>query len=635
MSGKLVAEEGSLQGLTLSFEGEGEQWVIGRDPEGCDLVIEDSTVSRRHLLCKKTASGILIENLSVTNPAKLNDEELTGPEILVEGDRLAIGDAVFYFYKSSLESVPKESLEEDKKEIKNKATREASYTEELGMNPDKTNRLVEELEGVERDTIFDEERTPGSSRESLLAEVNFDLTDGSRWLLKVVGGPNHGAEFSMQPGMSYVIGTDPNLSDIVFHDTSISRQHARISVTADELVMIEDLKSRNGTLVDGEPLTHKIPLKSNILVTMGTTSFFIFDREGEVHTIISPFLPSIVKVLQKEEQEKESKESAKEEKKDEHAGKEAEPLETHHEPQHHFGQFILIGMIVGLFVIVGIGTTTLFKSEPVANKVEAEDLSRTVAGVLKGFPTLNPYMSPTTGKLMLVGHVLTANDRSKLLYALDGVPGIKGIDDSGIVVDEFVWQEANQILNKVPGWKGVTIYADTPGHFILSGYLQSRQQAERLSEYISSNFSFFDRLERRIIVEEDIISSVNSSLSQIGLRAVKVQMNEGELSLTGGVPDAKRQEFNALLKEFAAIPGVRDVRNLVTNQPPEASMINISDRYSVSGFTHQAGKNTSVVIDGHILYQGDYLDGMRIESIDDRTIMLEKDGVKYRIDYSH
>ncbi len=37
---------------------------------------------------------------------------------------------------------------------------------------------------------------------------------------------------------------------------------------------------------------------------MGTTSFVLYDREGEMQTIISPLLPSIVKVLKDEENKK-------------------------------------------------------------------------------------------------------------------------------------------------------------------------------------------------------------------------------------------------------------------------------------------------------------------------------------------
>ncbi len=57
MVAKLVIEEGDFKGLSLSLEGR-ESWIIGRDPDECQLVIEDPLVSRKHLLIQYTSEGI-------------------------------------------------------------------------------------------------------------------------------------------------------------------------------------------------------------------------------------------------------------------------------------------------------------------------------------------------------------------------------------------------------------------------------------------------------------------------------------------------------------------------------------------------------------------------------------------------
>ena len=54
------------------------------------------------------------------------------------------------------------------------------------------------MEELHYDTIYKDEDL--ESKENL-AEINFDLDESGRWLLKVVGGPNNGAEFSMQRPM--------------------------------------------------------------------------------------------------------------------------------------------------------------------------------------------------------------------------------------------------------------------------------------------------------------------------------------------------------------------------------------------------------------------------------------------------
>lgn len=697
MAAKLVAEEGLLKGLVLSLE-EGEQWVIGRDPDACQLLIEDPSASRKHMICRTTPQGILVENLSTTNPVQVNNVEVTKPQLLHHGDALKIGGGMFRFYAEAAASLFKgaddepdgevvgsdanahkttgdeESIHDDsqdepqKDEPKNKSPEndQSGHNEPKSEEPNKgdagaspkpesnqkeneavlnvTPLITESAEDEEEmeiphDSIFNEE----PSEKDAIAEINFGLIDTGRWLLKVINGPNNGAEFSMAADTSYVLGTDPNSCDIVFHDTSVSRQHARITITPEDTLTIEDLKSRNGTLVDGEPLKGKQPLAVNTLVVLGTTSFVVFDREGEMQTIISPLLPSIVKVLQKDEPQREAiapvaavPNTVTE------PSPIGAPAETAHpaevkapaHPTTTIGAFILIGILTGLFVIVGIGTTTLFKSEPVVVK-EQVDPTKLLDEALAPFsPSVKYTFNKGTGRLLLVGHVLTATDKNQLLYTLQDMKFIKNLDDSGIVIDEYVRQEINQVLEKNPNWKGITIQSPSAGHFVISGYLQTRAQAGRLSEYMSNNFPYIDLLEQRIVVDEDIISSVNGLLDNMGFKNVKVKLENGEITLSGKIPIGKSADIDALVAEVKSITGVRSVRNLLTEVAPDQSMINISDRYDVTGFSNQGGTSLNVVINGRILMKGDSLDGMTITSIQSNVIFLEKEGIKYRIDFS-
>lgn len=636
MSAKLVAEEGILKGLVLSLD-HGDQWVIGRDPDACQLLIEDPSASRRHIMCRSTPQGIVLENLSATNPVQVNDEEIKEPRLLHNGDMVKIGSGSFRFYAEAAAQLFKENEASGQVTNNEKNEKQPNQVEQNGnelvmpkVEPVHEDFSEQNLESPQ-DTIFDEELSDGKNT---LAEIDFGIIETGRWMLKVIGGPNNGAEFSMQTGSSYIIGTDPNACDIVFHDTSVSRQHARITIGQDDSLMIEDLKSRNGTLVDGEPLTSKHALASNILVTMGTSSFVVFDREGEMQTIISPLLPSIVKVLQKEEpvQPETAISSAQSEQNAQELA--AATAKAHHEKTSiALGGFILICIITGLFVIVGIGTSTLFKSEPIVVKEVAEPNKVLDTALAEFLPSVKYTFNKNTGRLLLVGHVLTGNDKNQLLYNLQGLNFIKSRDDSGIVVDEYVWREINQVLEKNPSWKGITVHANSAGHFVISGYLQTKAQADRLFEYMTANFPYLDLLEKKVVVDEDIISSINNSLQKMGLKDVKVQLTNGEVTLSGGYPPSKKADFEGFLAEAKNIPGVRNLRNLVTPLAPEQSVINITDRYEVTGLSKQGG-NLNVIINGRILAKGDVLDGMTISEIKQNVIMLEKDGTKYRIDFS-
>lgn len=613
MAAKFIAEEGALKGLTLSLE-QGSEWVIGRDPESCQLLVEDPLASRKHLVCRSSPQGIVLENLSQTNPVQVNQQEVKEPRLLKDGDAVKIGSGIFRFYDDNLAS------------------------KAIPSQTNKGEEMVEDPEPIEEEptheTIYKE---TSDEDKGILAEIDFDLRDTGRWLLKVIGGPNNGAEFSMQSGSSYVIGTDPATCDIIFHDTSVSRQHARITISETNTISIEDLKSRNGTLVDGEKIQGRRPLETNILVNVGTTAFLIFDREGDMQTIISPLLPSIVKVLQKEDEKKQQAEKEPIAPTPEKvAVQEAIIPEKKHDAkaQTALGAFVLIGIITGLFVVVGIGTTTLFQSSPI-QKTEQTDINSEITKTLASFPSVKWSFSKNTGNLLLVGHVLTMSDKSQLMYSLQGLKKyIKNVDDSGVIIDEYVWRETNQILARDPRWKGISIHSPSPGAFVLDGLLQTRKQAEELNDYITANFNYLDVLENRVVVGEDILSKANSELENAGIKNVKVKIENQELNLTGNIPKDKLAALDQVTKKLREIPGVRGVKSYITEMEAEQHMINISDRYRVTGFSHQGGVNLNVVINGRILTRGDVLDGMTITSIRPNAIFLEKDGVKYRIDYN-
>lgn len=608
MAPKLVAEEGILKDLVLSLEGQ-EKWTLGRDPDACDLVVEDPAVSRSHLILSKTEEGILVENLSDTNPALINQTEISEPQLLSHGDTLGIGSETFRFYETD---EPQIFTEDDTPE-----------EQEKEPQPERKPPAPEPEATPRRDSIFDDRDSTDDAPE--LAEINFDIAETGRWLLKVVSGPNNGAEFAMQAGNSYTIGTDPNSCDVVFHDNSVSRQHARITITGEDKVMVDDMGSRNGTLIDGETLEGKQSLEPNMLVTLGTTSFVIFDREGEMQTIISPLLPQIVRSLQeKREQEEKEEESAKEPE---------QPVAPQEESKKTMGAFILIAIITGLFIVVGIGTTTLFSGSKVVEEKHG-DVDEILREKLAPFPEVRFQFTKSTGKLLLIGHVLTASDEARMRNALNGLPFIRDIDDQNVVIDELLWREINQVLSKDPNWRGIAIHAPKPGQFVISGYLQSRLEAERLGDYLNANFPFLDLLENRIVVEENVLRDVNRELELQGFDKVLAQMNNGELTLAGTIPAGTKPKYEELLTGLKKIPGLRNVRSFVTEQSPQEAIVNITDKYQVSGVTRKGNVNMAVVINGRVLSVGDSLDGRTITSIGESSIILKQGDIIYRIDFN-
>lgn len=578
MAGYLIAEEGPLTGIILRFE-EGTEWVIGRDPDVTTLVLEDPMVSRRHVIIHATSEGFLLENLSAVNPATQNGKIITESVLLTEGDIIQIGSTFFRF------SSQKPALIEE----------EALAAETMETPP----VYEENLEGVEVESSMD-----------------------ARWLMKVITGPNAGAEFSMHKGAIYLIGKDPNLCDIIFHDLSVSRQHARLTIDDQENVFIEDLSSRNGVLVNGEPITDKHQISSQDLVALGTTTFLLIDRKQARETIISPSVLTSAKA---------ETAAAAEERRIEETETTLAPVKNVSEMRIPKRHLILGGVGVFFLFLLFFGTFSLFKAEPivVSEKHESEQIQEAI----KNYSDIQFSFTQSNGKLFLVGHVLTNVDKQELLYTLKNLPFIGEIEDN-VVVDEYVWQNMNALLISNPDWQGVSIHSPSPGKFVIRGYLATLDQAQALSDYLNINFPYLDRLDNQIVVEGNLSTQIQSMLIEKGFASVTFQLSNGELVLTGRVDEKHKMSYEEMVNHMKGLMGVRSVKNFVVLSTAESSRIDLSDKYAVTGSSKKDANNLFVLINGKIVGKGDILDGMTITNIQAGMILLEKDGLKFRINYN-
>ncbi len=578
MAGYLIAEEGPLAGLVVRFE-QGDEWVMGRDPEEVAIVLEDPMVSRKHVICHLTAEGYVLENLSSVNPATQNGKVITMAVLLREGDILQIGSTFFRFS----EFEPAALLESSEEEAP------------------ETSEPLEETQD--------------------LSSVSFEAGEDARWLLKVISGPNAGAEFGMLCASAYILGKDPNLCDIVFQDLSVSRQHARISIDDDNQVLIEDLGSRNGILINGELISEQKQLVSQDLVALGTTSFLLIDREQIHETIISP--PTMAPIKAEEESAPTAEELAVK----------APVMEQKNwkEMIIPIRMLIVTGVLV-IAVIAGLASMlALFKSEPVS--VEVKDPNDEVKMAIQGFPDIQFSFNPANGKLFLVGHVLTSVDKQELIYKVNNLPFIANIDDN-VIVDEYVWQNMNGLLQSNSDWQGVSIYSLSPGRFVIKGYLQTNEQGQALADYLNLNFPYLDRLDNLVVVETNLQAQVQGMLIEKGFSGITFQLNNGDLVLTGRVDQQQATQFTGTVEQFKALNGIRMVKNFVVYTTAESSRIDLSQQYQVSGYSKKDNENMFVVINGRILSLGENLDGMTITNIMPSMILLEKDGLKFRINYN-
>lgn len=573
MKGYLIAEEGPLSGLVIRLE-EGSEWIIGRDPSSSQ-VLEDPMVSRKHLICRLTGQGFVVENLSITNPASINGNPIVDPVTLEEGDILQIGNTLFKFSET-----------------------DPSYSDAAELSA-----------SFKEPTIFEEE--------SPLDIITLHEPSSGRWMLKVISGPNTGAEFGLDVGQTYIAGKDPSLCEIVFQDLSVSRQHAKLTVDEDGTVLVEDLSSKNGTYVNGHLLEVAKSLISQDLVAIGTTSFLVIDKEQTRETIFSP--TPIPPIFVEKEEEKLATEEATETRKS---------FKDMVIPTKHL---ILAGCF-GFLLLVGITSAlSLFKSHPVA--VVSLDDEKMLKDIFKKFPGVEYSFNKPLGKIFIMGDVISDVEKQELYYLLKSLPFLQTIEDS-VIVDEIITSDMNAFISKNPNWRAVTISALSPGKFTIKGYVQTLQDATALMEYLAINFPYNEKLENQVVVANNLEAEIQSILMEKGFINVTFQLANGEIVLGGRVNDQSEKQFDQLIKELKKMQGIRSVKNFVIITTASTTRINLSDKYKITGTSKLGNISQYVVINGQILTTGDLLDGMSITQIESDAVLLEKDGLKYRINYN-
>jgi len=586
MTGYLIAEEGPLAGMTIAFdeEKESKEWSLGRDPDSADVTLEDPMVSRQHAIIRLTPEGYIFENLSTVNPATQNGMVIAEPILLKEGDILQIGSTFFHFTEKAPEAA--EPFPE----------------------------LPEEMPSAAAETEGEEEKA------ELPSELHFGPSPDSRWLLKVISGPNAGAEFAMRKNSSYILGKDPNVCDVVFQDLSVSREHAKISIDAEENASVEDMGSRNGIIVNGELISDPQLLASQDLVALGTTTFLIIDRHEARETIIAAIPPAAQPTPPQATPEEEAVAvKAKKEKKD---------WKDTVIPKRHL---MIAGVLTGVIFTSVFAMFTLFKSEEVL--ITVIDESEKIKEAIDKFPGVKFSFNQPSGKLFLIGHVLTSVEHQELTYLLQQMPFVKKVEDT-VIVDELVWQNMNSLLSGYPAWIGVSVYAPAPGRFVLRGYLETQEEADLLSDYVHLNFEYLDLLETQVVVEEILRAEIQSMLLSQGFSAVNFELGNGEVILAGQIEGKRKSSFDRLVSAIDTLGGVRMTKNLVVVTHADMSRVDLSEQYAVTGYSKSDDKDYFVVINGRIVGTGDMLDGMKITAIMPKVVKLEREGLLYKIDFN-
>ncbi len=103
------------------------------------------------------------------------------------------------------------------------------------------------------------------------------LPQGQRLSLAIIDGPDAGSVFRVEKPR-VTIGRSS--ADLVLNDSESSRNHAAIEVR-DTVVMLEDLGSTNGTLIDGEKISGMVEIQNQTEFHLGSTTLMLIVTDSD------------------------------------------------------------------------------------------------------------------------------------------------------------------------------------------------------------------------------------------------------------------------------------------------------------------------------------------------------------------
>ncbi len=304
----------------------GSSMLFGRDA-GCDVVITDRNVSRRHCEILSTPRGYLLIDTS-TNGTFLNGQRVEGQKLLARGDVIRIGNEEFRFYADVVREQPaaargpastfaagaeeKASALDAESLAREQPEPQAAEKVAAKPPPGAEYRLAHTQMGIPAQPAAKDaqpaakEPQPGAgAAQPVAGEVQPVVGEAQPAVVEtqpagqdarhpapplpagkspkapavlanlvVRSGPLKGQRLAVRVPIVNVGRAEYN--DIVLPDDSVSTVHAKIQRREGIWVLV-DLDSTNGTFVDGEKVEKEAPLSPGAIV-----------RFGAVQTIFEP-----------------------------------------------------------------------------------------------------------------------------------------------------------------------------------------------------------------------------------------------------------------------------------------------------------------------------------------------------------
>ncbi len=267
----VIVKDGNEQRLLIQKD----RLVIGRDKKS-DIVIDDSSISRRHAVVISKFESVYIENVSSTGRLEKGSEAIEYAELL-ENEEVQMGPFTLFWRAQdgkevgrptpqaadlSADAPPLQSISEGNNDSVHPA-------QNLGAVPSLDLPVVPENPPAQEPEVFqaiDSAHTNFSSNNTQIV-----LSRGSlNGLLRISKGTLAGKEYKLDHGATWIVGRHEKCQIFVDHP-KLSRQHFQI-VRIGNAFRVQDLSSAHGTRLNGVAISDA-PLQAFDTLQAGSLEF--------------------------------------------------------------------------------------------------------------------------------------------------------------------------------------------------------------------------------------------------------------------------------------------------------------------------------------------------------------------------
>ncbi len=247
MSDRLSIDEGGRR-FDLDLDSDG--FVFGRDPE-CDVVLEDAGISRRHAELVRERGVWILRDLGSRNGTFIDDAPIQ-QQRLQPGQRARLGPDVGLELVSAVATEVARG-DDAPRAAGGRVQRGGAASDGRGAARTDDSPVASEPVAAGRP----------ASRSAFTQEA---------WTLTPRGGSARVVTLSAP---ITTVGRDPS-AGLVLEDESVSRLHARLD-REDERLFVTDLKSSNGTTLNGDPVL-RAPVRPGDTVSFGDVAYRVERR---------------------------------------------------------------------------------------------------------------------------------------------------------------------------------------------------------------------------------------------------------------------------------------------------------------------------------------------------------------------